>query len=284
MKKYIQLLRIKNYIKNFLIFLPFVFSGKCLTFDNTYLIMILGFIAFCLSSSFIYIINDLLDRHEDKLHAVKCQRPLASGALSCGQAICVDIVLALSIMIIMLFLHNVWLCLLIGIYIGLNIVYSCKLKNIPIVDISVLCCFFIIRIYFGAFLVDVPVSIYLYLTVMAVAFMMGVIKRKQEKLHNANCRYSLKFYTVDFLSRLSHTFMSLSIVFYSLWIVSDTNAYLNKSVMQLSIFLVVFILMYYQYVVDNSKNGNPVDVLFENKGLLIALLCYALLIIVGFMI
>ena len=119
MKKYIQLLRIKNYIKNFLIFLPFVFSGKCLTFDNTYLIMILGFIAFCLSSSFIYIINDLLDRHEDKLHAVKCQRPLASGALSCGQAICVDIVLALSIMIIMLFLHNVWLCLLIGIYIGL---------------------------------------------------------------------------------------------------------------------------------------------------------------------
>lgn len=284
MKKYIQLLRIKNYIKNFLIFLPFVFSGLFLKFGDEYLTVLLGFIAFCLTSSFIYIINDWFDRDKDKLHPIKCKRPLASGVISGKQVIVVSLFLLFGIISIMCILHNIWICLLIGCYILLNIIYSLKLKNIPVVDISVLSIFFIIRIYYGAFLANVPVSIYLYLTVMSVAFMMGVNKRKKEKLHSEDCRNTLKFYTVDFLSRLSQSFMSLSIVSYSLWIVSDTNAYLNKSVMQISIFLVVFILIYYQHLVDSMDNGNPVDVVCDNKLLLSSIVLYGVLMIMGFII
>lgn len=79
-----RMLRISNWIKNVLVFIPLVFGGR---FEvNTILVMLRAFMSFSLITSAIYIINDIRDLENDKNHPVKCRRPLASGKVSatCG--------------------------------------------------------------------------------------------------------------------------------------------------------------------------------------------------------
>ena len=246
--------------------------------------MILGFVAFCSASSIIYIFNDYMDKDKDKFHPKKCNRPLACGAISGRQAVGICIILAVILANIMVFLHDITATLLIAFYIALNICYTIKLKKFPIIDISVLSLFFILRIYYGAALLNIDVSVYLCLTVMSAAFMMGVNKRKKEKLQNQDCRDTLKYYPDEFLSKLSQSFLCLSIVFYTLWIMSDANLLINKMILQASIFLVVFILTYYQYIIEKSDEGNPVDVLLGDKLLMSASIAYVAFIGIGFFI
>jgi 4-hydroxybenzoate polyprenyltransferase len=84
--KYIQLLRVHHYIKNFLIFIPLFFSANILN-PRYALLSLAGFIAFSLLSSIVYIINDLRDRDKDRLHSTKRLRPIASGRVSIRAAL-----------------------------------------------------------------------------------------------------------------------------------------------------------------------------------------------------
>ena len=100
---YIKLMRPKHYIKNLLIFLPLIFSGLLLNINN-FTKTLLGFLIFCLVASVIYIINDINDREKDRQHAVKKNRPIASGKVSVKNAI-IEIILLLvvSIFLIVMF-------------------------------------------------------------------------------------------------------------------------------------------------------------------------------------
>ena len=83
---YIKLMRPKHYIKNLLIFMPLIFSG--LFFNSALLLKtIIGFSCFCFTTSMVYIINDIKDKDNDKLHEVKKNRPIASGKVTIKKAI-----------------------------------------------------------------------------------------------------------------------------------------------------------------------------------------------------
>lgn len=84
LKNYFNLMRVKHYIKNFLIFLPLFFNGGIFTYKI--INCILGFISFCFLSSIIYVINDINDIEEDKKHPIKKSRPLASGDITLNKA------------------------------------------------------------------------------------------------------------------------------------------------------------------------------------------------------
>ncbi|MCQ2532257.1 MAG: UbiA prenyltransferase family protein [Saccharofermentans sp.] len=283
MKKYLQLLRVKNYVKNALIFLPFIFSGSFLTIGDNYVKMVIGVLIFCMTSSLIYIFNDYIDRDKDKLHPKKRHRPLACGTVTPRTAIVFMVILFVGAALLTAILGQInvgkWLIL----YLICNVLYTIWLKNIPVLDITVLAVFFIIRIYYGASLINVPVSDYLLLTVMSVAFLMGANKRQKEKLQSDDYRGSLKYYSNDFLSKISQMFLVLSIVFYSLWILSDTNMLLNKSIMLISIIIIIFILLNYQYLVDNNDDGNPVNIFLSSPVLLLSTLGYCVVIFLGFL-
>ena len=283
MLDYLKLMRIKNYIKNFLIFLPFIFSKKFLDLDKNYLVMCLGFLCFCCCSSIAYILNDIFDLENDKLDSNKKDRPLASGKLRIKNAIYLIILLFLVFIIGCFYLKNLEVFIIGSFYLVLNLLYSKLLKNIPIIDITVLSSFFLISIYYGAYLVNVPVSVYLYLTILSVAFMMGINKRKIELIQNKCCRPVLEKYNTVFLDNLSFMFCGLSIVFYSLWVINHAKVFINSNILYISIFLVVFILIYYQYVMSNNNvDSNPVDVLLNNKVLLLVSILYCILILLGF--
>lgn len=99
----IKLMRPHQYIKNLFIFLPLFFALK-ITDASLLLNAIIAFIAFSLTASAIYTLNDYHDIEEDRQHPKKKDRPLASGAISKTQAIAIMSVLFVSGFTLMAFL------------------------------------------------------------------------------------------------------------------------------------------------------------------------------------
>ena len=109
-KQIFSLLRIKDWIKNLFVFLPAFFSGLILE-PNVFKASLIAFLLFSLSASLIYIINDYVDRAQDKLHPLKKDRPIASGKITPKGALIIAGVLALVITILGLYSFSLLLLL-----------------------------------------------------------------------------------------------------------------------------------------------------------------------------
>jgi 4-hydroxybenzoate polyprenyltransferase len=273
MKKYLKLLRVSHYIKNLLIFFPLFFSQQLFTKD--FVRVILAFICFSLVSSVIYIINDIRDVESDRKHTVKCKRPIAAGEITVRFAIIITVALvALVIGIGYFTFDGDSLCwLMISLYFVVNIGYSMGLKKVPIVDITLLVMGFMIRVLYGAVVIDVVVSNWLYLTVMSMAFYLSLAKRRNEFCNqkNSGTRAVLQHYNYEFLDKNMYVFLGLAIVFYSLWCIDPThsNPYLIWTVP-----IIVVICLKYNLVIESESQGDPVDVIFSDKILLLLLIFY----------
>lgn len=278
-KNYFKLLRVNHYLKNFLVLLPLVFSSELLNLSKLKT-TVLGFIAFCLTASIVYIINDLKDIENDKKHPVKKNRPFASGKVSKVEGIIILIVLTLIVLGLSYFIgFEHWIALLLlGVYLLLNVFYSFGLKNVPIVDIVILVSGFLIRVVYGAQIIDLTVSNWMYLTVISASFYMGLGKRRNEIIKQGDkSRKVLKYYTKEFLDKNMYVFLGLCIVFYALWAVDPTT--INKLGNNLMIWTVPFImviLMKYSLNVEGNSFGDPVDVILHDKSLLAIGAIYAL--------
>ena len=272
MKDYFNLLRIKQWIKNILIFIPLIFS-KMITIDN-FITTFIGFIAFCLMASSIYIINDIQDIEKDQHHHLKKKRPLASGKVKKTIAIYIAILMIISSIIINIIINksiiNVSLLFLI-VYLLINLLYSFGLKNIVILDIVLLASGFIIRIYYGASLLNIKVSKWLFLTILNASFFMGFGKRKKEILLNTDSRTVLKDYDESFLDKFQYLTLTLTIVFYSLWAIEQNIKYLY-----LTIPILMIIFMRYCLILEKSEEGDPTTILYSDKYLWILVIIYGI--------
>lgn len=183
LKNILKLMRIKHYLKNGLIFLPLIFNSQL--FEKKPLLMTFyGFISFCLISSAVYVINDIKDVEKDRMHKIKKNRPIASGAISIKEAILLFIVLTIFSLSINIFIIKKFSSiLLISLYLILNIMYSLGLKNIPIIDVVILVSGFVIRVIYGASIMSIEISKWLYLTVMSGSFFMGFGKEETKSLN-----------------------------------------------------------------------------------------------------
>lgn len=278
MVKYLKLIRVKHWIKNFLIFLPLIFS-KNINIANIILV-ILGFISFSLASSAIYIINDIKDKEKDSKHPTKKNRPIASGAISVNNALLVMVILLLMTIGILIYLSldNYFISLYIIGYILLNIMYSMKLKNIPLLDVTILALGFLIRVLYGGALINVEVSSWLFLTVLSISFYLGLGKRRnelkvQEKV--GNTRNVLKYYNKEFLDKNMYMCLCMTIIFYSLWCQD-----LNYEYIMWTVPLVILICMKYSLNIESNSSGDPVEVVFKDKVLIVLGLVYALSLII----
>lgn len=279
MRNYIKLMRPKHYIKNFLIFFPLVFSGN---FFQKELLgsCIMCFFAFCLSASIVYIINDIKDKEKDKLHEKKKNRPIASGKVSVKNAIVLAILLFFLSYFFQVLASNKLLdfsYLYILLYIILNIGYSLGLKNVPLLDVAILVSGFLIRVLYGASIVDVEISNWLYLTVISAAFYLGFGKRRNEikKVGNKS-REVLKYYNKDFLDKNMYMCLSLTIVFYALWTVDPINVVKASNMLVWTVPFIMLILMKYSMNIENDSFGDPVNVVLEDKVLIITIILYGI--------
>ena len=265
-KDYIKLIRPKHYLKNILIFLPLIFSGH---FFNIELLKIslFGFFSFCMAASTIYIVNDIKDREKDKMHDIKKNRPIASGKISVKKAVVLSIITFIIAMFFQFLTQKIFGFIFVVLYVIMNIAYSFKLKDIPLIDISIIVIGFLIRVLYGAYLINVEVSNWLLLTVISISFYLALGKRRNEiKKNGSNSRKVLKYYTVDFLDKNMYLSLTLALTFYSLWCNDNVNEKLIWTVP-----LAIMTCMKYSMIVEDDSYGDTVDVILSNISLLILL-------------
>lgn len=274
---YIKLMRPKHYMKNFLVFLPLLFSGNF--FDKSNIITcLLGFVCFSLLASTIYIINDIRDKDKDKKHKTKCNRPIASGKISVKNAIIFDILLIIIIAFVCMFgkFNLLSICLVI-LYFIINLVYSFGAKNVPILDIVILVSGFFIRVLFGATLLNITVSNWLYLTVIAISFYLGLGKRRNEIIKSgAKSRKVLEYYNKDFLDKNMYMCLTMAIVFYSLWTTDSAVVLKNNNLLIWTVPIVIIIAMKYSMNIEGNSDGDPVEVIMKDKILILLGLIYVI--------
>lgn len=276
MKKYIKLFRVKHYIKNVLIFLPLVFSKNLLALDRL-IPCLFGFLTFSIASSAIYIFNDIMDVEKDRQHPVKKNRPIASGEVSIKQAaVCAVLCLVLSF-VLQIFAGRYIYIGFILLYLALNLAYSVALKKKPFWDVIILVSGFFIRVLYGAYIVDVQISAWLYLTIVAISFYMALGKRRNEmKKTESKTRSVLKFYSFDFLDKNMYMCAGIANVFYALWAMDSGNS----THMLLTVPLVLLLSMRYSYDIEKEDSqGDPVDVLLHDKMILCLAAIYAIWVV-----
>ena len=291
MKPYIELMRVKHYIKNLVIFLPLVFSVQLLDIKK-FTVSFIGFLGFCFLSSIVYIFNDIQDVEKDRKHKVKKTRPIASGKISKKRAIgCIGILLIiwLTLNLGLLLYCKVDNNLIISsttisiIYLVLNLTYSKVLKNYPIVDVTIIVIGFILRMAYGATLTGIEISNWLYLTVMAGSFYMGFGKRRNETVKNGDkSRSVLGKYSKEFLDRFMYVCLTLVIVFYSLWCIdASTIERVGNNYMILTIPLLLIMLMKYSLDIETDSDDDPVEVILNDRLLMTLSIVFISAIIVN---
>ena len=274
-------MRPKHWLKNALVAFALIF-GRRFAFEDI-LIIVAGIAAFCLISSAVYILNDIFDVENDRKHEVKKNRPIAAGLVSVRFAWFLMILLfltAISVNIIVSIFTSaqnlssqVGTVILLLVYFMLNLGYSAKLKHIPIVDVLILSSGFLIRIFYGAWMIGQPVSDWLYLTVLALSLYMGLGKRRNELVAldelAGETRKVLNLYTKEFLDKNMLVCLTLTIVFYSFWTLD-----LENNMLVWSVPMVLTIVMRYSLLTETKRFADPVDVLLNDKPLIILTLLY----------
>lgn len=284
----LSLMRPWHWGKNLLVFVPLFFSGRFFGGAFGVLLALIGFCAFSLASSGVYALNDCFDAPQDRLHPRKKKRPVASGRVSVGQAkalfaalsACALAVLALPLGFgvdarVVLRAMATLCC-----YIAMNTAYSAfGLKRMPVLDVTVVALGFVLRILLGSALTGVAVSQWLLLTVLSASYTMSLGKRRNELRHEkGDVRAVLQFYTEAFLGQGMTMFLTMTLVFYSLWSVdAQTAQRFGHNYTVYSVPLVILIAMFYNLHLESEEDGDPMEVILHDKRLLALSAAYVLL-------
>ena len=268
MKNYIALLRITQWSKNFFIFLPLFFAMHLQESERFFKVS-LAFIGFCLMASAVYIFNDLYDLAEDSQHPKKKHRPLPAGRITRGSAIgLMACLLALGLPIAYgLSLKMFYLCLF---YIALNIAYSVKLKHVPILDIMVIAVGFVIRIFVGGVVGDVPIYMWIIIMTFLLALFMALGKRRDDMLifmeTNQNPRKSVDGYSLRFIDASMMIMAAVVLVAYLMYTVSPEiiAKFKTDKLYITSLFVLMGVMRYLQITLVEKNSGCPTTIFIKD--------------------
>lgn len=279
-----QTMRPKQWAKNVFIFVALVFDRK-LTDIEAILHTVVGVVLFSLVASVVYILNDIMDRHADRHHPTKRNRPVASGELPVITAwIAASLILLLALPLSYLLSPGFFKITLI--YLILNLVYSKWLKHIVLLDIIILASFYVIRVAAGVTLIEVVrFSPWLYIFTTFLALLIGTGKRRAELAQfagGANSRRVLDGYTIHFLDQLITLAAGMTIITYSLYTFSAPNLPENH-VMMLTIPFIIYSIFRYQYLLQvKNTGGAPEEIVLSDHPLQATIALYGLTVLVIF--
>jgi 4-hydroxybenzoate polyprenyltransferase len=182
-KLWIKALRVHQWAKNLLIFVPLLASHQLNHLDLFFNSM-LGFIFFCLCASSVYLLNDLLDLADDRQHITKRYRPFAAGSLPIKQGL-----LVCPLLLLLAFAGSLWLLpflftATLAVYYVLTLVYSMVFKRRMVIDVITLAALYTLRIIAGAFVILVWPTFWMLAFSMFIFLSLALVKRYAE-LHDA---------------------------------------------------------------------------------------------------
>ncbi len=281
----LKTMRPKQWAKNGFLFVAITFDRQLGNFPAL-VRTIAGFVLFCLISSVVYILNDLVDLEADRQHPKKRNRPLPSGKLPVRVAIVAAVVIFLLVLPAAFLLSWSFGLFTLG-YFLLNLAYTKWIKHIPILDVLVLASFYVLRVGAGVTLIVVTTfSPWLYVFAIFLALFLGVGKRRAELNLLADAANShrpvLEGYTLPLLDQLITIVSSMTIITYSLYTFSAANLPANHTMM-LTIPFVIYGIFRYLYLVQVKHSGGaPEEVLFTDRPLQVTLFTFGLTILVIF--
>jgi 4-hydroxybenzoate polyprenyltransferase len=166
----------------------------------------------------------------------------------------------------------------ISVYLIANIFYSFKLKNIPLIDVTILSSGFILRVLYGGAITQISVSNWLLLVLMSFSFFMGFGKRRNEiRTKNESARTVLKHYKYNFLNSNLYVCLALTVMFYAMWSIDMSLNFDGKNNLVWTTFAVLFISLRYSMNIENQESADPIDVLFGDKILTLLIAAYVLM-------
>lgn len=272
-------MRPKQWAKNVFVFAGIFFDGRLLDIHRIGR-SVAAFAIFCLVSSAVYLLNDLVDIEHDRQHPKKRNRPLASGALAPRIALAAAIVILL-VCLPLAFWLNTGMGAIVLIYVVLMIAYDLKLKNVVILDVMVVAAGFVLRVAAGAMVVQVSrFSPWLYVCITFLALFIAISKRRNELIlleGNANShRAILEQYSLPFLDDMSSLVTTATVVAYSIYTFAAPNVPQNGAMM-LTIPFVLYAVFRYQFLVRNRNlGGAPEDLVLGDLPLIVTCILWAL--------
>ncbi len=293
-------MRPKQWIKNFLVYLPLIFTinnhwnvaEETPTIISLLLDSTLSFLSFTLASSAVYTWNDICDRLADASHPKKKFRPLASGKLSPRLAIAFAVLLSITSVIIG-FLVTPWIGIIIAGYLTLMGFYSYHLKHLVLLDVILISSGYVARAVSGAIAINAPISAWLYVVTGLGALFLGFGKRKSELnklipsttttheniLEPHTQRRVLSIYTHDLLNTLISISASSLILAYMIYTFTAENLPHNNSMMATIPFVIYGVFRYILIVTEPTTEEQPEDALLNDKPVVVTAVGWILSVI-----
>ena len=265
-------MRISQWTKNGIVFAGLVFDGK-LGQPDLLLRTTLVALCFCLVSSSVYLMNDLVDIEKDRQHPRKRLRALPSGQLKPSVAAVSAFVLAVVGMAASLWVDP-WVGAIMGFYLAQNVAYSFYLKNVVIVDVMVLSLGFLLRVIAGVVVVQVSnFSPWLYVCVTLLSLFLGFGKRRHEITLLAgdagSHRASLDQYNLHLLDQLIGLVTTSTLVSYTLYTFEAQTALAGWRMLLTVPFVFYFIARYLYLIHVRKLGGAPDELLLKDRPLLV---------------
>jgi decaprenyl-phosphate phosphoribosyltransferase len=241
-----------------------------------------AFVAFSITSSAVYLVNDVADIHEDRRHPSKRLRPIAAGDVPVGAAVGLAVVLFL-LGIGIGYAWNVALGATLTVYAAAQLAYALWLKHQPVIDLAVVASGFLLRAIAGGAASDIPLSQW-FLLVASFGSLFMVAGKRYSEIHTlgvqAGTRRSLEGYSESYLRFVWGLAAGVTIVSYGLWAfeVSDTSR-LPWEAFSLAPF--VLALLRYAADIDRGLAGAPEDIVLKDRGLQLLGLAWLGLVCVG---
>jgi 4-hydroxybenzoate polyprenyltransferase len=263
-------LRPKQWVKNLLVIAPIFFSKRMMDISVIAKVM-LAFLLFCMFSSSIYLLNDVLDKDKDKKHPKKSKRPIALGLLSIKTCLVSSFSLILLSVGGSIFLGESFLFIGLA-YWSINLLYSVYLKQLVIIDVMCIAIGFVLRVMAGGIAVGVPSSHWMLTTIIFLSLFLAFTKRKGElslflKTESTVTRPVLKNYNMQILDQFLIISATSSIISYTMFTLSDYAAmrFGSKNLVYTIPFVIFGVFRYFYLINFSDANENPIEMAFTDK-------------------
>lgn len=283
MKDLVRLLRPHQWLKNGFVFIGLLF-GTAWNDAAKLTGALFAFAAFCLLASGVYVMNDLVDREQDRRHPVKRHRPLASGSVGVAPALALMAAcLAGGFALVMASGNRApWLFFA---YVGINVAYTLGLKHVVVLDVLLIAAGFMLRLLAGTLGLGIAPSQWLLLCGLMLTLFLGFAKRRAEMNalagQGAGHRRVLEHYTPALLDQMMTVATAGTIISYGLYTVSpETVAVHGTKALISTVPFVLYGMFRYLYLLHRrSGGGDPALQLLTDWHLLAALAGWLALVV-----
>lgn len=285
----VQEMRPKQWTKNALLFAGIVFSQH-LNEAPRLLAAIIGFLVFCGLSGVIYIFNDLHDVESDRLHPLKCKRPIASGQLPVATAWSVGVIVA-ALSLTGAYALNTKFGTISLIYFLLMLLYSVVIKHLVILDLMVVAIGFVIRAIAGVLAIEKPgetiaVTPWFITCIMFLALFIVICKRRHELILLSDGarqhRPVLEHYSETFLDQMVSVATTSTVMSYALYAILGVPAQRSTYMVYTVPFVLFGILRYLYLVYKRDEGGAPENLLLQDWYLLVNVLLWLISMVLIF--